>query len=1035
MATQVQFRRGTTTQNNAFTGAVGEITYDTDVKTLRLHDGTNSGGGAIVATLEATQTFQNKTHSTNSSWEGDAIGIAYGGTGNSLSAVAGAVAYGTSTGIALSLAGTSGQILSSGGTSSPTWINASSLTVGTATTATRASNIDGGSAGYLVYQVDTNDTGFIPPGSSGYVLVSTGASTAPSWSTPDFTLGTTAVSIGGTETDFTGIDTFDITGTTTSTSTTTGALTVAGGISTQENLNVGGVLNVTGATTLTDDLAVNGGDLTTTATTFNLLETNATTVNAFGAATTIDIGASTGTLTFNNAQTVFNSTDSIQIPVGTTAQRDGTPVAGQIRYNSTLSSFEGYGPGGAWGSLGGVIDVDQDTKLTTETSAGSDEDTFTFTAGGTETLTITNTAFDLKSGATMTVNNTTDASSSTTGALIIDGGVGIAKKLYVGTDADVGGNLQVDGSATVSTNLTVTGDLTVNGSTTTVDTTNLVVTDSLIELSNGATSATNDAGFIVERGSTGDNAAFVWDESAGGFRAGTTTATGASTGALTITNAPIYASNINASGTLAVTSTISAASGSTVGNLTLADGSITDSSGAISFGNENLSTTGNITGAIGTFASLDISGNADIDGTMEADAYTVNGTALNEYISDTVGAMVSSNTESGISVTYDDADNTLDFNVNDPTITISGDVAGSATMTNLGNVTISVAQQANSVDLATHTTGNYVATITGGTSIDVSGSGSENASVTINHADTSTLSGTYGSTDDGTKIDQITVDANGHVTGITTGPGFDRFIVEDGDGTEVVINRDNEWKFTEGGGVNINWTDTSNGSDSDPYDLQFTINTGITAGSGLTGGGTLNATRTISHADTSSQASVNNSGTTFIQDITLDGFGHITGINSASVSVSASGVGLGTTDDVQFDSLGIGTAASGTTGEIRATNTITAHYSDARLKKFEGTIDNALDKVLSLNGYYFRTNERAKEIGYVNENRQVGVSAQEVQAVLPEIIADAPINDVIPREQERDYKTVHYEKLVPLLIEAMKEQQKQIDELKKKLGE
>ena len=60
---------------------------------------------------------------------------------------------------------------------------------------------------------------------------------------------------------------------------------------------------------------------------------------------------------------------------------------------------------------------------------------------------------------------------------------------------------------------------------------------------------------------------------------------------------------------------------------------------------------------------------------------------------------------------------------------------------------------------------------------------------------------------------------------------------------------------------------------------------------------------------------------------------------------------------------------------------------------------------------------------------------QEVQAVLPEIIADAPINDVIPREQERDYKTVHYEQLVPLLIEAMKEQQKQIDELKKKLGE
>ena len=60
-------------------------------------------------------------------------------------------------------------------------------------------------------------------------------------------------------------------------------------------------------------------------------------------------------------------------------------------------------------------------------------------------------------------------------------------------------------------------------------------------------------------------------------------------------------------------------------------------------------------------ASLDISGSADIDGTMEADAYTVDGTTLSEYIADTVGAMVTSNTETNITVTYQDADNTLDF--------------------------------------------------------------------------------------------------------------------------------------------------------------------------------------------------------------------------------------------------------------------------------------------------------------------------------------------------------------------------------------
>ena len=87
-------------------------------------------------------------------------------------------------------------------------------------------------------------------------------------------------------------------------------------------------------------------------------------------------------------------------------------------------------------------------------------------------------------------------------------------------------------------------------------------------------------------------------------------------------------------------------------------------------------------------ASLDISGNADIDGTLEADAITIGGTSLAATIHSTVGAMVGSNTESGINVIYQESDNTLDFDVNDPTITLTGAVTGSGTITNLGSVTI-----------------------------------------------------------------------------------------------------------------------------------------------------------------------------------------------------------------------------------------------------------------------------------------------------------------------------------------------------------
>ena len=92
-------------------------------------------------------------------------------------------------------------------------------------------------------------------------------------------------------------------------------------------------------------------------------------------------------------------------------------------------------------------------------------------------------------------------------------------------------------------------------------------------------------------------------------------------------------------------------------------------------------------------------------------------------------------------------------------------------------------------------------------------------------------------------------------------------------------------------------------------------------------------------------------------------------------------------------SFGVGTAASGTAGEIRATNNITAYYSDMRLKKFLGNIQNPLDKVMSLKGFYYTGNEIAGMYGYNTETPEVGVSAQDVKEVLPEIIKAAPIDD------------------------------------------
>jgi hypothetical protein len=131
---------------------------------------------------------------------------------------------------------------------------------------------------------------------------------------------------------------------------------------------------------------------------------------------------------------------------------------------------------------------------------------------------------------------------------------------------------------------------------------------------------------------------------------------------------------------------------------------------------------------------------------------------------------------------------------------------------------------------------------------------------------------------------------------------------------------------------------------------------------------------------------------------------------------------IGTGANFRINSLGVGTAASTTAGEIRAVNNITAYYSDDRLKTRLGNIEGALDKVMSLNGFHYEANETAQALGY-DVKSEVGLSAQEVQVVLPEVVVPAPIDE--------KYLTIHYERIIPLLVEAIKELKAEVDSLKK----
>lgn len=222
--------------------------------------------------------------------------------------------------------------------------------------------------------------------------------------------------------------------------------------------------------------------------------------------------------------------------------------------------------------------------------------------------------------------------------------------------------------------------------------------------------------------------------------------------------------------------------------------------------------------------------------------------------------------------------------------------------------------------------------------------------------------------------------------------------------------------------------------------------TGVTAGSGISGGGT-SGTVTVSHSDTSSQSSVNNSGATVIQDVTLDTYGHVTGLTSHTMTLAnlgytgatnannitnnnqlTNGAGYTTnTGDITGVTAGTnlngGGSSGGVTLNLDSTITVTTvnagtvnTTSDERAKDDITPITGALGKVQQLGGYSFTLK--------ATDEKSSGVIAQEVQKVMPELV----------QEGAEGLLSVQYGNMVGLLIEAIKEQQAQIDELKQKLN-
>ena len=510
-----------------------------------------------------------------------------------------------------------------------------------------------------------------------------------------------------------------------------------------------------------------------------------------------------------------------------------------------------------------------------------------------------------------------------------------------------------------------------------------------------------------------------------------------------------------------------------------------------------------------------------------------------EEVEDIVGAMFTGNTETGITVTYQDSDGTLDLVIGSGVITsgmianntiVGGDIAantiGSSEIapnainaSELADDSVDTAAIVNNaVTLGTKTSGNYVGTLVAGTALSSTGATSgEGITHTISLDNTSVTAGSYGSA---TAIPTFTVDAQGRLTAagstsVDTYSGFEFGTASNDKGT---VNETENVFITAAGALNASHSESSG-----THTLALSIDDATTSAKGvasfnstdfsvssgavslvhehiedivggmLTGGGATSVSYndatgsvTISSTDTNTDtntqrsdeeirdvigAMISGSGATTVtyndaaNTMTISSTDTNTDTNTTNFNIQASGAastnisagetinytGSGATSvtrsgntitisstDTNTDtntqySAGTGMSLSGTTfsigqavgttntvtfGEVRSTGDIIAYYnsSDLALKENITPINNALDKVMSLDGINWT---------YKNDGRAMtGLIAQQVQKVLPEAVFETDLMD------NSGHLAIRYGNVVGLLVESIKELKSEIESLK-----
>lgn len=903
----------------------------------------------------------------------------------------------------------------------------------------------------------------------------------------------------------------------TSATDTSAALRTAGGAAVAKklyvgtNLDVQGTSNLVGNVTVTGDVAVNGGDLTTTSTSVTLFNTNATTVDAFEAATTINIGSAGGTTTVQNALTVNGAFTASPINANVAISPTGTGTvtispAGALTINPTAAStINNTSIGASTRSTGAFTTLAANNAVTfTAGTASSSTATGTLVVTGGVGVSgqVTATTFSgnhtggsgsfttLAASGAVTFTQNTGSTSTTTGTLVVTGGVGISERLYAGSIQNTPIGSSVANTAAFTT-------LTSNGATT---------------FTAGTASTTTGTGTVVVTGGIGLSGAVNAGASssfAGLTSTSTTTLSPANasvtispTGTGTVTIAPATAGTINnmsigattrASGaftTLAANSTVTLTAGANNSSLTTTGaGVLTISSGTTgSIDNMTIGATTATTGRFTTVTSTVATGTAPF--TVASTTVVTN---LNADYLDGLDLHTGRNNEANKIVRTDGNGYIQAGWIN----TTSGDN---------GTTAIDRVYASSDAYIRYYTPTNFravlnVPTRTGGDASGTWGISISGNAATANSA-TSATNSTYLSTYDD-RIKAPSDDDAGKVRfGFTswgnnnTSPYADYFHLRSytdssgGSDNLVMFRKDaigmRIWQQSWGSAsVYSNYKDVAfvdnttyvgttaialnrssasqslTGVNIDGSSGSCTGNAAtVTNGVYTTGDQTIGGNKTFSGSTTNPKLFINRSGNT-ASGISYYSSGYTswcqymaqqgqTSVGPTGNITAPTGVFVTSWAIRNFveDAAGYGWTFEGgsstgqpatkveirssdgtiyTRGGIYAAGDIYSSYSDLNLKTVVAPVENAIDKVMKIDTIYYKPNETAKELGIdTTEDLRIGVTAQSVEEAEPLLVKPIAGHD--------KYNTVDYQRLTVLLIAAMKEQQKEIDMLKSKLG-